>query len=385
MPALLGVVLACAVAVRLLAAIVLPDQGSLLPDAAAYRDAAVQLAGSGRIGSLYIMPLYPALIAIVGAGSGQLAADILLSTLSVWLVHALALELFHDNATALLAAIAAAFYPPLVFFALVGLSETLFIALVLGAFLCWYKGQFIGAAALAVLAILTRPVFDLAALLLVVWFAIVIHRMSGAATARQLAVYVAIYCALMAPWWLHNVNAYGSFVRLTPGFGTVLFAGNNPSNVSGGGIVGEDYDTTPFNAIADPVARDRALRDAALRHIAENPVRFVELAALKFARMWRPWPRHEGYSGTLPVVLSLVSFVPVAGLSLIYLAFWSRRDLVRISPILLLIFYFTAVHMVLVGTIRYRLPLEPFLIIFASAAALRLVRLRPAREGIVES
>lgn len=385
MPARLGAVLVCAIAVRLIAAAILPDQGSLLLDAAVYRDAATQLIGSGRIGSLYIMPLYPALIAVVGAGTGQLVADIMLSTLSVWLVHALALELFRDTAVAILAAIVAAFYPPLVFFAVVGLSETLFIALVLGAFLCWYRGQFVAAAVLAVLAIMTRPVFDIAALLLVAYFALVIHRMTASGLVRQLAIYVATYCVLMAPWWLHNVNAYGSFVRLTPGLGTVLFAGNNPSNVSGGGIAGEDYDTTRFNRIADPLERDRALRDAALGYIAENPARFAELALLKLARMWRPWPRHEGYSGSLPVVLSLVSFVPVAGLSLIYLAFWSRRDLIRISPILLLIFYFTAVHMVLVGTIRYRLPLEPFLIIFAAAAALRLVRLRPAREGIVES
>jgi hypothetical protein len=35
---------------------------------------------------------------------------------------------------------------------------------------------------------------------------------------------------------------------------------------------------------------------------------------------------------------------------------------------------YTAVHMILVGTIRYRLPLEPFLIILAGAGASYLVR-----------
>ena len=207
---------------------------------------------------------------------------------------------------------------------------------------------------------------------------------SAAATARQLVIYAAICCALMTPWWLHNYSVHGAFVRLTLGFGTVLYAGNNPS-ATGGGNVGEDYDTAAFGHIADPVERDRALRDAALRFIVNNPVRFVELAAVKFARMWRPWPRHEGYAGVLPVAMALAGFVPVAGLSLIYLAFWGHRDWPNIAPIVFLIFYFTAVHMVIYGTIRYRLPLEPFLIMFASAAAVRLVRLRSARTGIAQS
>jgi hypothetical protein len=40
-------------------------------------------------------------------------------------------------------------------------------------------------------------------------------------------------------------------------------------------------------------------------------------------------------------------------------------------PLLLFIGYLTAVHMVMAGSIRYRLPLEPLLIVLAAAGFMR--------------
>ena len=50
------------------------------------------------------------------------------------------------------------------------------------------------------------------------------------------------------------------------------------------------------------------------------------------------------------------------------------------APLLLFIGYLTAVHMIMVGSIRYRLPLEPFLIVFAAAAFTRGSRMKLASE-----
>ena len=357
-----AIILGMAAILRVIAANILPDQGSLLSDVAVYRDSARQLFSDFKITTIFQMPLYPALIGIAGSGRGQLAADVALSVVSVWLVYALSLELFADRRAAILTAVAAAFYLPLIFFAVVGLSETLFMTLILAAFLCWYRARFPLAAILAVLAILTRPIFDLAAPALVIFFAIAVHRLPLVQTARHLRVYGIIYCALMSPWWIHNYRSYGHFVRLTPGFGTALYAGNNPLNRSGGGNAGVDYDITEFQKIADPIERDRALRDSAIAYIRDHPKRFFELAGLKFIRMWRLWPAHEGYSSLSTVLISIVTFVPVLLLSTLGL-FYSRRELRRLSPILLFGLGYTAAHMVLVGTIRYRLPLEPFMLI----------------------
>ena len=75
----------------------------------------------------------------------------------------------------------------------------------------------------------------------------------------------------MTPWWVHNTKAYGTFVRLTPGAGVALYAGNNPLNRSGGGNFGVDYDLSAFANITDPIERDRALRNAAIDYHRAQP------------------------------------------------------------------------------------------------------------------
>ena len=365
---IIAAIMILALVVRVLAAIVIPDQSHLLVDAVGYRESAVELLRHGHTGNPYQMPLYPLLLAITGSGIGQMAADIVLSVLLIWIVWALTIEIFADRTAAALAALATACYPPLIFFSVVGLTETLFITLVVAAFLSWYRANFTIAAVFAVLAILTRPIFDLFAPLMILTFALAVHRLSLAQTIRRLIIYAFIYIGLMAPWWISNYHAYDRFVRLTAGGGTALYTGNNPLNKSGGAISGQDYDLKDFNHIENLADRDSALRDAALNFIRNNPIRFFELAVLKFGRIWSPWPINQGYRNPGIVALSILSFVPV--IILAGIGMFMKRDMVkRLAPIYLFGVGYTVVNMIIAGTIRYRLPLEPFLLVFAAVAA----------------
>jgi hypothetical protein len=65
-------------------------------------------------------------------------------------------------------------------------------------------------------------------------------------------------------------------------------------------------------------------------------------------------------------------------LSLVYLALWGIRDFWRIAPILAFVGYLTLVNVVFVTSLRYRLPLEPFMIMFAATALVRLARRWPS-------
>src|SRR6185312_8913411 len=141
-----------------------------------------------------------------------------------------------------------------------------------------------------------------------------------------------------------------------------------------GGVSDVTQDFTEFEKIADPIARDRAYRDAAIRYISEDPVRFIKLAELKFMRFWRPWPFAEDYRTPLYVLGSVISFLPVLMLAIIYFVFFARERFTKIVPLAAFIGYLTLVHLVMVGSIRYRLPLEPFLIVFATAAFVQIVR-----------
>lgn len=366
----LTLVIACVV--RLAAAALIPDQSAMFPDAASYKRAAMNLWAGRGLENIYIMPLYPIIVAMVGAGWGQTLFDISASVLSVWLVYVIAKALFSDSLVALVAALMAALYPPFIFFSVLELSEPLFIMLLLAAFACWYRGHFAMAAAFAVLSILTRPVLDLAAPVLVVYFSAVIHRLGAGRTLRNLAVYGLIYAGLMTPWWIYNYRTYGQFVRLNLNYGIGLYAGNNPLNITGGGDQGVDFDYSVFSGITDPVARDREFRERAYAYIAEKPTRFLEMSFVKVARMWRLWPYNKGYAKPALIIGSLVTFVPILFFSLLYLVVWGRSEIRRVFPMLFLAAYLSAVVAVMVGTIRYRLPLEPFMIVLSAAAIVRL-------------
>ena len=379
-------ILVAAFALRVFAAVIVPDQSVMLGDPGAYREVGKSLWATGQMNALYFMPLYPALVAVFGPGWPQLLIDIALSTALVWLIYELTDAIFASKRAAVLAAAVAAVYPYFIFYSIVGLTETLFMVLLLSAYLCWYRNAYIAASVFSVLGILTRPVLDPLAPLLLLYFAIAIRGLSIKAAAKYLAIYVGIYCVLMAPWWLHNYKAYQTFVRLNLGSGVALLSGNSPSNQSGGIDNNLNATMAPFAEIADPVARDKAMQRAALNYIKEDPGRFLIQAAKRFQRFWSPWPLTEEYSRPLYKLISFCSFIPVLLLALVFVVLYGRTYSRRIAPLLLFIVYLNSLHLVFPASLRYRLPVEPFLIILAAAGAVHLVdrwsQKKPSRERL---
>ncbi len=257
--------------VRIAAAYFVPDQSAILGDAIAYREAGHSLWTTGWLGTPYHMPLYPMLVAVWGPGWPQLLIDVGLSTLMIWLVYELTKLLFADERTSLVAAAITALYPNFIFFSVIGLTETLFMTLTVAAYLFWYQKRNVLGDVCAVLGILTRPILDLLAPLLVVCFVLVVYRLSLRVAIEKLGLYAVVYCVLMAPWWLHNYEAYGRFVRLDLGSGLALLSGNNPLNQTGGFDVNLDISSAPYYRIADPFARDQAMADAAISYIEFKP------------------------------------------------------------------------------------------------------------------
>lgn len=366
-------ILLIALLVRLAAALLVPDQDALFSDAASYRQAGRDFWSNLNFDNIYIMPLYPIIVGALNAGWAQTLFDISASVISVWLVYTIAMEVFADNLIALVAALMTALYPPLIFFSIITLTESLFIMLLLAAFACWYRGHFTAAAVFAVLSILTRPVLDLAAPVLIVYFSLAIHHLGVRGALRNLAIYGLIYGALMTPWWIYNYRTYGTFVRLNLNFGITLYVGNNPMNKTGGGNGGVDWDVSDIMAsTSDPILRDREYKRRAYSYIAESPARFLHMSFFKVARMWQPVPHNGAYTKPAVIFASLVTCGTILFLSLLYLAVWGRSEIRRTFPMLILAAYLTAVVAVLFGTIRYRLPLEPFMIILSAAALVRL-------------
>jgi hypothetical protein len=230
------------------------------------------------------------------------------------------------------------------------------------------------ASCVLILGLLTRPTFDLLNPVLIILFVGFVHALGLRSVAKYLGVYLICYITLMSSWWIHQHNKYGEFVRLNLGDGVILYSGNNPLNKSGGGIVGEDVDMSSFQYEKNPILRNNIMKEAAFSYIIDNPGRFIELAGLKFLRLWRLWPHTSSYQQWYIVAASILSYglILFASIGFIFrnLSSYTRELL----PIFALFIYLTAVHMISIGSVRYRFPLEPFLIIIAGYFLIDILR-----------
>lgn len=362
----LGSILFCALVARLIFFMIYPDV--YFPDATVYPIIGEEIFSGEMISNDIYMPLYPIWAHLTGGGFTLKLADILLSTGMVFLVYKLSFALFNNRLVSLIASGIAAFYPHFLFYAVTGLTETVFTFLLVAAFWVFYRGGMYLGSVLLVSALLVRPTLDFFNPLLVMIFPFFVHRSGWKLTIKQLASYIVIYGILMTPWWIHQYKKYDSFVRLNLGDGVVLYAGNNPLNRTGGGIGGKDKDVdhAQFLYIKDPVERRNFTKQLAIDYIVENPIRFVEMAGVKFMRFWRLYPFASEYQQWHVVLTSLLSYGVVLFLAIGFLIRNGRKYFLRLLPILALVGYLTLVHMITIGSIRYRFPLEPFLIIFAA-------------------
>ena len=367
----LGIVTLVALIIRL-AAIPLAPSG-LLPDNLTYRAAALDILKGEVISYNTMMPLYPLSLALFGGGEkSPLLVGIITSLISIILTWALARAIFKDEKAGLVAAGMMAVYPMVIFYSVVGLTESLAVPLILGAFLALYKNRPALASTLFVMSILTRATMDAFAPFVIFWHTLVVQKAGLSRAFRDLAIYGILYMLIMSPWWYHNTQKFDYFVRLNHGFGIVLYAGNNPMNMSGGGIGKVDYDIA--NVFGDQMPSTEAeadlpLRNAAIEHIRNNPGHFFKMAGIKFLRIWNLVPYAPAVKRNKLALITTLSLLPVLVFAFITLI--TRRDLFwHLTPILGFISYLTLVHMVTIGSIRYRFPLEPLLIVIAAPSLL---------------
>ena len=350
--------------VRLLVMWLYPDQN--FPDSEAYKTIGKEIFSGNIITNNIYMPLYPILSYLTGGGQIQILVDIVISVMSIWLIFLLSMHLFKDRLTALLSASIGAFYPHFLFYSVSGLTEVFYTFLLLLSFVLFYRKMIVWAIIILILALLVRPTFDLLNPIIVILFVILVHKLNWIKVSKYIGIYLFSYIVIMSPWWAHQYFKYDTFVRLNLGDGVVLYAGNNPLNQSGGGINGVDVDESRFIGISDPVDRNKAQKDAAIEYIISNPGRFLEMAGVKFLRFWRLWPYANEYQQWHIVAASLLSYGSILVMAIGFVLRNSKKYFRKTLPIFALFGYLTLVHMVTIGSIRYRFPLEPFLIIFAS-------------------
>lgn len=379
--------LACLLACSIVNLFYFPST-TIFPDEQRFLASAVRLAASGEFwvdsNRAWEMPgtalFYAPAVWLFGPHSALTAirfAQSVLLAVQCGLIAFIAQRLFGKGPVALIASWIAALYPFLLFYQGLLLSETLFNLLLLAGVAALYRWRERGAridAALVVaclcfaLATLTKATLTILPPLLLAataWTA-------GATLRRALTVLVAascLYAAFLSPWWIRNATVLHSFVPFTTSSAQNLYLGNNAHNPA----AGVDWATDAEPAVADRIfalpnelARQRAFGQAATDYIEDNPGIFLRAAVKKFIRFWNPVPNATEFKTPLYSIISAASFGPVLALALLCV-FWRWRQWRLLAPIYLIVGYFTLVHVVSIASLRYRLPLEPLLIILAAA------------------
>jgi 4-amino-4-deoxy-L-arabinose transferase-like glycosyltransferase len=337
-------------------------------------------------------PGYPLLLAGLFAVAGEQppvlwarALGAVLGTLAVGGVYWLTRLLF-DQPAALLGTGLTAVYPGAVAMSVFVLSEALFCPLILGQFiawiLAWRANRKVTGLAWAVVAGITAGAATLVrpSWLLFTPLAVAVALTMFGERRRQLrlsAIMLAAMIIAMSPWWVRNRIVVSRFVPTTLQVGASLYDGLNP-RATGASNMWWDKDDPAVPQ--DEHSRDRQLRDEAVSWAHQNPGRVLELAGVKFLRMWNVWP-NEPSLGSWPFRLALMmSYVPMAALAACGAWIFSRRGW-PYAVCWLPAVYFTGLHMIFVSSIRYRRPAMLTLIVLAAGAAVVGQRKRSQGAG----
>lgn len=337
------------------------------------------------------MPGFPLLLSVpIGLFPGNsLAARLFLAvvgTLACGLVYLLGRELI-DHRTGLLAGWFTAVSPAMVGFSVILLSETPFALGVAGSLwamarllrtlsaespagrvLSWaiFSGAFIA------LATYMRPSW-----LPVAAFAAVgvlfYGRFRGKAIAASALVLATTYLALL-PWAARNYQITGHWVFTTLWSGPSLYDGLNP-NATGRSDMAF-FDRENLLATMTEYEVNRHYWDKGMEYAKAQPLRAIELGLVKLWRFWKPWPSAAEAGGLASKSLfALFSLALFAGA---FVGGWvHRRNLAILAFTLGPVLFFSLLHAVFVGSVRYRLPAEYPLAVLAAAGWLELVKRWP--------
>ncbi|HEX4048340.1 MAG TPA: glycosyltransferase family 39 protein [Elusimicrobiota bacterium] len=377
------------------------------PDEGVYVTLARNLAATGVLGSGGVPtadrpPLLPALLAgvFVLTGAKLLAARALfavLGTLTVWVVYRYALLLFGPEA-ALYSALAAAVHPFLIYWSGILMTETPAVLLVLAA--AWGSqalleapppplGGASRAGACWGLATLTRTQNLVFGPLVA---ALALRRRPGRAAAA--AVFLASALAFPAAWALRNKVELGSAALDTHAGYTLVIRtmfydqDNVDTGVANAALQKTDLYRRAM-ALA-PARRDAYFARAAFAFIREHPLTYLRHCAGNFVQLWRFYPRLDKTVGVTTEFLgrdrrlfAAVSLLSEPAVILLGLAgfFFAFREGLPVQLPALFIAVTTAIHVAVIPQMRYRLPMEGFVILLAGFGLARLLgrpRGRPA-------
>lgn len=370
------------------------------------------------------MPGFPAVLAVSVAvfGPSLFAARLMLACIGAfgcWLVYRLGKVVFNERIGVVASGIAAV-SPTLILFSSVVLCETVFAVALLwsllsghylyraldrgpesGSKLNW--GRVLSWAVMTGVAIAAgvylKPSWILAAPIVAVLLALTVRNGRRFPALVSGGIVTAAMILVLLPWGIRNQQVTGHFTLTTFWMGPSLYDGLNPRATGDSDM--RFFDQDGLTKTLGEYEVDQHYRKAAKEFAQENPGTVVKLAAVKAWRYWKPWPNAEQFSHPVAAAGVLVFAVPTLLFALFGAVLVFKRTLAadsifdqvnsaetvplrrRIWTVSLLtgpIFYFAAIHMVFVSSLRYRLPAEYPLFVLTAVGVVWLLQSRKRSE-----
>lgn len=349
-----------------------------LPDQAEYHAIAMSvLAGEGfgftdeRFGQRVVAfraPGYPLFVAAMGGDVMAVrVAQAVVDTLSVLGVFLLAGRVMPGYRWgALLAGGLVAVHPLLIHFSSLLLTETLTTGLVVwGLYLLTYRSgrAVVMAAVLLSAAAMVRPSFWAVAVVML-GGRIVTLPVSWPRRVGLVGGCAAVMLAMLLPWAARNALVLGKPILTTTNSGITAYDGFNP-DADGSSNQQVFLQDMPYLGQMTEIDRDAYLRQQAMTWAAENPGRLLPLAAAKVGRTFSPVPLAKENRTWLYWSVGLGFLLPLMGLAVagvVRSAVAARYRVMLVMPIVVV----GLGHGLSVGSMRYRVPIEPMWCVLAA-------------------
>jgi len=356
-------------------------------------------------------PVYPLFLAGIYSlfGQSHLAvklAQAILGAISCIIIYLIGKEVFNRK-IGLWSGVAMALYPPLISTTGFILSEELAIFLLAITILFLTRAMkrkqvscYILAGIFLGLTTLCRPITLLFPFFLYPAFLF-------SSSKRREFVWISILLASMiltiTPWTIRNYIKFNVFISGQTGRGVILWAGTHlPADGPGGMPYGvtsahKEYkdpgDGEAFLKVGEglsAVEADKAYYREGIKNILNNPSGYLRLCLEKFKRFWfwipggvevlKPYPK-------IKLGITAIYF------SMLLLAVWGvwgglKENWRDKLPMLAIISYFTIMHTLIFAIPRFRLPIMPYVLIFAVVGFLQLLDRRmkillQSQKGVV--
>lgn len=202
---------------------------------------------------------------------------------------------------------------------------------------------------------------------------LVIMGIRKVSTYRNIAFFLIFFIITLSPWVSRNYIVFKRIIPSATHLGSALLDGSLLSDAQHQWRMEQEEQTNPIllkGKELNEIERNDYYTKEALTFIKQNPKYMMKLAVWKFFKFWRLYPHTETiytyeHSKTLLILISLLSYGILLPFSIVGIIF-SINNWKQFTFFYGLIASFTMIHLIVWSQIRYRLPIIPYMIVFAA-------------------